>query len=436
MHLAAFCTLPGSHIAAWRHPEAETDRILDIKFYENFARSAERGRFDLAFLADTLSVAEDSGEDEPFRLGQGVPFRADPLIAMAAMAAVTEHIGLVGTASTSHNEPFNIARRFAFLDHLSGGRAGWNIVTTASPAEALNFGAKAFAPHDQRYERAEEFVNVVRRQWSSWEPDAIIGDKSAGVYADSAKVHRIDHAGKHFDVRGPLNVPRTPQGHPVLFQAGASSVGRTFAARTADAIFAAAQTRDEISAIRESVDTLAAENGRDVAAIRLMPGVLVFVGRTEEEARDKQRHMSSLLSPEAGRALLAELLGIDLSRFPLDGPFPEIDMESIPGIQSRYLLLRTMADREGLTLRGVMARVASGAGHRIVVGDPEQVADTLEDWFRAGLVDGYAVMFPYLPGGLNDFVELVIPVLRRRGLVREEYQSTTLRSHLGLRSIQ
>lgn len=433
MQLAAFCTQPGNHVAAWRHPEAATEKLLDMSFYKEFARTAERGLFDLIFMADTLSVSEEGGDDDEFKIGHGVPFRADPLSAMAVMSAVTEHIGLVGTVSTSHNEPFNVARRFAFLDHLSRGRVGWNIVTTASRSEALNFGARAFAPHDERYERAAEFVDVVIKLWDSWDEGAIVNDKTTGIYADSTKIRRIDHAGKYYSVRGPLNAPRSPQGHPVLFQAGASEVGRAFAARTADAIFLAAQTREEITATGSSIRKLAEASGRSGADIRLLPGVLIFVGRTEEEAKEKQEKLAKLLLPEVGRALLRELLGIDLGKYPLDGPFPEIDSTLIPGIQSRYLLLRSMATREGLTLRGVMTRVASGAGHRIIVGDPKQVVDVLEDWFNAGIADGYAVMWPYLPGCLNDFVDLVVPELRRRGLTRSRYEGVTLRDHLNLR---
>ncbi|WP_321896984.1 LLM class flavin-dependent oxidoreductase [Burkholderia cepacia] len=432
MHLAAFCSQPGNHVAAWRHPQAATTHILDMSFYKQFAQTAERGLFDLVFLADTLSVAEESGTQAQFTIGHGVPFRADPLSAMAVMASVTERIGLVGTASTSHNEPFNIARRFAFLDHLSGGRIGWNIVTTASPAEALNFGAGAYLAHDERYARAGEFVEVVRKLWDSWDDDAIVNDRVNGVYAAPQMVRRIDHVGRYFSVRGPLNVPRSPQGHPVLFQAGTSPVGRSFAASTADAIFMAAQTREEMASISEALRSQAKQHGRRDDELRLLPGVLVFVGRTEQEAREKQAALTALLLPEVGKALLTELLGIDLGDFDLDAPFPEIDPAQIPGIQSRYLLLRAMAQREHLTLREVLARVASGAGHRIVAGNPEQVADALEDWFRAGLVDGYAVLSPYLPGCLDDFVDLVIPALARRGLVRTAYEGTTLRDHLGL----
>jgi FMN-dependent oxidoreductase (nitrilotriacetate monooxygenase family) len=348
------------------------------------------------------------------------------------MAAVTSHIGLVATVSTSHNEPYNVARRFAFLDHLSNGRAGWNIVTTASEPEARNFGANDFLPHEQRYARATEFVDVVRKLWDSWDDDAIIGDKVSGVYADKSKIHAIDHHGDFYDVAGPLNVPRSPQGHPVLFQAGASETGKSFAAKYADAIFVAAQTKDEAARLTDDIRQRAAAYGRDPSAIKILPGVLVFVGATHAQALQKQRDMENLLAPEVGASVLQELLGANLSDHPLDGPFPELELQDVPGIKSRYILLRDMALREGMTLRQVMARVASGAGHRIIAGTPSQIADDFEDWYRAGIADGFTLMWPYLPGALEDFVSLVVPELQKRGLVATEYSGTTLRDHLGL----
>ncbi|MCG7505357.1 LLM class flavin-dependent oxidoreductase [Mesorhizobium retamae] len=430
MHLAAFCGQPGNHIASWRHPLAATNAILDPSFYQNVAQIAERGLFDLVFLADILALTEPRSAEQ--QTIWEVPFRIDPLTVLPVMAAATERVGLAATASTSYNEPFNIARRFGLLDHLSRGRIGWNIVTTASEPEARNFEATQKLSHNERYARATEFVEVTKKLWDSWSDDALIADKDSGAYADRTKIRTIDHVGTYFNVRGPLNLPRSPQGRPVLFQAGTSRAGREFAARTADAVFLAAQTREEAAAVSSAIRAIARQNGRTDDSIRFLPGVLVFIGRTTEEARRKQDELNGLLGENAGTALLTELLNIDLSGFPPDCPFPELDLSAVTGIQSRYRLLKDMADRDNLTLRQVTQRVASGAGHRIVVGDPRAVADQLEDWFVSGAVDGYTLMFPYLPGSLAEFVELVVPVLQERGLFRTVYEGHTLRDHLGL----
>lgn len=430
MHLAAFCGQPGNHIASWRHPEAATDAILKPSFYQDVAQIAERGLFDLVFLADILALTEPRSMEQ--QVIQDVPFRIDPLAVLPVMAAATERVGLAATASTSYNEPFNIARRFGLLDHLSHGRIGWNIVTTASEPEARNFEAAQTLSHDERYARAREFVDVTKKLWDSWSDTALVADKKSGVYADRTKIRTIDHAGTYFNVRGPLNLPRSPQGRPVLFQAGTSGVGREFAAQTADAVFLAAQTRDEAAAASAAIRTIARINGRSEDSIRFLPGALIFLGRTTEEAKTKQDELNALLGENAGIALLTELLNIDLSGFSPDGPFPHLDLNAVTGIQSRYLLLRDMADRESLTLRQVTQRVASGAGHRIIVGNPEEVADQLEDWFVSGAVDGYTLMFPYLPSSLSEFVDLVVPVLQERGLFRNAYEGNTLRDHLGL----
>lgn len=431
IHLVAFGALAGNHIAGWRHPETPTAELLDASYYKKLAQTAERGLFDLIFFPDILAVTQERADGKFSSISHGVPYRAEPLTTMAFIAGVTERIGLVGTASTTHNEPYNIARQFAFLDHLSGGRVGWNIVTTASDAEASNFGA-ALLPHGERYARAGEFVDVVKKLWNSWEADAITVNKKDGIYADPAKVHAIDHHGEYFKVEGPLNVPRSPQNHPVLFQAGASDVGRSFAAKTADAVFFAAHTKSDAKKIGEDIRALASQNGRAADSIRLLPGVMIFVGRTEEEASEKRAALGRLLLPEVGSSLLLELLGVDFSGFALDEPFPTLDIDLIPGIKSRYTLLKSMADREEMSLRQVIERVASAAGHRVICGTAVSVADQLIEWFDEGLVDGYAVMWPHLPGSLEDFVELVVPELQRRGVYPTEYQGKTLRDHLGL----
>lgn len=433
MHLAAFCSQPGNHASSWRHPLAATSEILEPSYYQEIARTAERGFFDLVFLADILALTEPRSEARENFLIREVPFRIDPFSVLPIMAAATERIGLAATASSSYNEPFNIARRFATLDHLSRGRIGWNVVTTASEPEARNFGEDNIPTHVERYARAGEFVEVVRKLWDSWQDVALVADKASGVYADRSKIATVNHAGNHFNVRGPLNLPRPPQGHPVLFQAGTSDIGRDFAARTADAVFLAAQTVEEAAEASAAIRLLAERHGRSASDIRFLPGVLVFVGRTTEEAAERQEELNRLLTPDAGLALLGELLNADLSAFPPDGPFPEIDINDVTGIKSRYRLLKAMADRERLTLRQVTERVASAAGHRIVTGNPSQVADQLQAWFETGAVDGYTIMSPYMPGALSDFVDLVIPELQRRGLFRTRYEGHTLRDHLGLK---
>lgn len=435
MHLAAFCGQPGNHAVSWRHPRAATSSILDPSFYQEVARTAERGLFDVVFLADILALTEPRSDRPQQGLIGEVPFRIDPFSVLPIMAAATEKVGLAATASTSYNEPFNIARRFAALDHLSHGRIGWNVVTTASEPEARNFSEETIPSHAARYARAEEFVDVARKLWDSWQDDALIANKEEGVYADRSKIATINHTGEHFNVRGPLNLPRSPQGHPVLFQAGTSGIGRDFAARTADAVFLAAQTLEEAAEASTAIRSLAEKHGRSPSDIRFLPGVLVFVGRTSDEAQQKQEELNSLLTPGAGIALLGELLNTDLSGFSPDGPFPELDLDAVTGIKSRYLLLKALAAREGLNLRQVTERVAGGAGHRIVTGNPSEVADQLEDWFAAGAVDGYTIMSPYMPGALGDFVDLVIPELQRRGLFRTRYQGQTLRDHLGLKRV-
>ncbi|QEI06093.1 LLM class flavin-dependent oxidoreductase [Pigmentiphaga aceris] len=431
LHLAAFGALGGNHTASWRHPATASAQVLTAAYFKEFARLAERGLFDLIFFPDVLAVAQDRNDVGFQQISSNIPFRAEPISTLALIAGVTEHIGLVGTVSTAHTQPFNVARTFAWLDHLSNGRMGWNIVTTASEAESRNFGV-SLAAHEARYARAEEYVDVVRKLWDSWQDDAIIDDKAGARYVDASRVRAIHHHGKYFDVEGPLNVPRPPQGHPVLFQAGASDIGRSFAAQTADAVFFAAQTAAEAKRIGADIKRLAQTHGRSPDHVRLLPGVLVIVAETETQALEKQAALGQLIDRQAGLAFLYELIGVDLSAWPLDGPFPTLDPASIPGIKSRYELLHDMAKREGMNLGQVIERVASAAGHRVVVGDPQQVADQLLEWFDAGLVDGYAIMWPHLPGGLEDFVNLVVPALQKRGVYRTAYAGDTLRAHLAL----
>jgi FMN-dependent oxidoreductase (nitrilotriacetate monooxygenase family) len=351
---------------------------------------------------------------------------------LSALAAVTEHVGLVATASTSFNEPYHIARKFASLDHISGGRAGWNLVTSSNEHEAKNFNRDKHFEHAERYERAIEFAEVVEGLWDSWEDDAFLRDKDQGRFFDPERRHVLDHKGRFFQVRGPLNVARSPQGHPVVVQAGSSEAGRDLAARTAEVIFTAQQTLEDAIDFYSDVKGRLAQYGRHPDDLKIMPGVFPIVGRSESEAREKFEQLQALIDPKVGLALVSGLTGgFDLSGYPLDGPIPELPETNAS--KSRQLLTLELARRENLTIRQLYLRVAGARGHWQLVGTPAQIVDQLEERFVKGGADGYNVMPPVLPAGLDDFVELVIPELRRRGLFRSEYEGRTLRDNLGLR---
>lgn len=428
--LGAFFMIPGHHLAAWRHPEAKADEVLKFDFYKRLAQTAERGKFDMIFLADGYAVGQNVS---PTAVGQTVTVRPEPFTLLSALSSVTERIGLAGTVSTTYNEPFHVARKFASLDYLSNGRAGWNVVTSATQAEALNFSKDDHLLHELRYNRAEEFVDVVTKLWDSWEDDALVIDKTSGVFADQDKVHQVNHKGKWFSVQGPLNIARPPQGHPVVIQAGSSEAGKELAAQTAEVIFTAWQTLEEAQAFYRDVKGRLAKYGRSHDDLKIMPGVFPIVGRTEEEADEKKALLEELIPPAAGVGLLSAMIGVDLSHYPLDGPLPELpDLDQINGGKSRFQLLKDLAEREGLTIRKLYQRIAGARGHREIKGTPQQIADQLEEWFKNDAADGFNIMPPYLPGGLEDFVDLVVPELQRRGLFRTEYEGHTLRENLGL----
>ncbi|PWV94294.1 FMN-dependent oxidoreductase (nitrilotriacetate monooxygenase family) [Paenibacillus cellulosilyticus] len=429
IRLGAFMMIPGHHVAAWRHPEAQATGVLDFNFYKKLAQTAERGKFDMVFLADGYAVAERF----PEALEQTVNVRPEPFTLLSALSSVTERIGLAGTVSTTYNEPFHVARKFASLDYLSGGRAAWNVVTSGSDAEARNFNLDKHVQHDLRYERAEEFVDVVAKLWDSWDDDALLYDKASARFADRSKVQAIDHKGKFFSVRGPLNVARPIQGHPVVIQAGASEPGKELAARTAEVIFTAWQTLEEAQKFYADVKGRLARYGRTPDQLKIMPGVFPIIGRTEEEALEKKALFEQLIPEQAGVALLSGLISFDLSGYPVDGPLPELpQLSQINGGKSRFQLLKDLADREQLTIRQLYQRIAGARGHREIVGTPSQIADQLQEWFENGAADGFNIMPPYLPGGLDEFVDLVVPELQRRGLFRQEYDGSTLRENLGL----
>ena len=427
LRLGAFYHEGGHHVGAWRHPEAATDGLQALV---DFARKAEAAKFDAVFFADGPSVRLRNVAAASGKAHNGV--RAfEPITLLSALALATDRIGLVATASSSFNEPYNLARQFASLDHISGGRAGWNLVTTNDQDAAFNFNHAAQLPHAERYRRAAEFADVVLGLWDSWDDDAFPRDREAGRYFDPAKLHVLHHEGAHFQVRGPLNIPRTPQGHPVVVQAGSSEPGKELAARTAEVIFTAQQTLDEAVDFYADVKARLARYGRSRDDLKILPGVSPVIGRTRAEARAKFEQLQDLITPEVGLGLLAEHLGADLSGHPLDGPIPELP--STNGGKSRQTLVVDLAVREKLTIRQLYLRIAGARGHWQLVGTPADIADQLEERFVNYGADGFNVMPPLLPGSLDDFIELVVPELRRRGLFRSEYEGSTLRDHLGLK---
>ncbi|WP_327070940.1 LLM class flavin-dependent oxidoreductase [Kitasatospora sp. NBC_01302] len=430
MKLGAFLLVPGYHVASWRHPGARADGGLDFGHYRDLVRTAERAKFDMFFVADGVGIRTPYNDAEELsRWGRFLQF--DPVALLSALAVSTERIGLAATASTTYNEPFHLARKFASIDHLSAGRAAWNVVTSVTDAEARNFNRDAQPDHGDRYHRAREFMEVVTGLWDSWEDDAFVYDKDGGRFFHPEKLHVLGHRGEHFAVRGPLNVARPPQGYPVLIQAGASVDGQDFAARWAEVVFTASQTLDEGRAFYRAIREQVADHGRDPDQVKVMPGVLPVVGRTRAEAEDKYAALQELVDPVVGYGLLTQLLGdVDISGSDVDGPLPELPPTQ--GSTSRQQLVYDKARREGLSIKQLYQSVSGGRGHRVVIGTPQEIADALEEWFTGGAADGFNVMPPVLPDGLTDFAELVVPELQRRGLFRTEYEGPTLRDNLGL----
>ncbi|WP_116893715.1 LLM class flavin-dependent oxidoreductase [Pseudomonas syringae] len=427
MKLGAFLMATGHHVAAWRHPDVPADAGLDFKHYRHVARVAEAAKFDALFVADSVAAATG---DIASRMARSDHF--EPLTLLSALSAVTEHIGLIATATTTYNEPYHVARKFASLDHLSGGRAGWNLVTSDAAAEAQNFGRAEHVAHAERYSRAREFHQVVTGLWDSWADDAFTRDKASGEYYDPARLHVLDHQGEHFRVKGPLNVARSPQGQPVVVQAGSSEVGRDLAAQTAEVVFTAQTSLASAQAFYADIKGRLRAFGRDADSLKIMPGVFIVVAETEALAKAKFESFQELVEPQVGVALLGRMLGnFDLSGYPLDGPLPELPLTD-SGQRSRQKLLTELADQENLTLAQLGRRIAGGRGHYSLIGTPEQIADELQRWFEQGAADGFNVLVPHLPGGLEDVAQLLVPELQRRGLFRTEYDGMTLRENLGL----
>jgi FMN-dependent oxidoreductase (nitrilotriacetate monooxygenase family) len=429
MKLGAFLMAGGHHIAAWRHPDAHAQAGSDIDHFIRLARIAESGKFDMIFIEDAAAIRERDA-DLASQAARSTAF--EPLSLLAAIAVNTSHVGLVATASTSYTEPYGLARSFAALDQLSGGRAGWNLVTSASELEAENFASSGLRPHSERYERAEEFANAALALWDSVEDQAYLPPDSE-AFADRSKLHPVHRQGKHFAVDGILQSQRSPQGRPIMVQAGASEVGKDLAARTADVVFAASQTKAEAQAYYADVKARLAKYGRGRDDLKVMPGISPIIGATEDEAQAKYRALQDLIPDAVGVALLASYLSIqDLSAYPLDGPLPEMPQTNL--IQSRQQLIVDLGKREGLSIRELARHFAGARGHWQVVGTPAQVADAMEERFLDGAADGFNVMAPLFPSGLEDFVTLVVPELRRRGLFRKEYEGRTLRTNLGVAS--
>jgi FMN-dependent oxidoreductase (nitrilotriacetate monooxygenase family) len=426
LHLNAFLMSTGHHEASWRLAQSNPTANTDVRHYQDLARTAERGKLDSIFFADSPVLRGDVGRRPAGTL--------EPTVLLTAIAAVTERIGLIATASTTYNDPFNLARRFASVDHVSGGRAGWNVVTTAGPEAARNFGLDDQPAHHERYERADEFLEVAYGLWDSWEDDVAIADKESGVWGDDRKVRPIDHVGRFFKVRGPLNVPRSPQGHPLIVQAGSSEDGRHFAARHAEAIFTAQQTLADGQEFYGDIKRRAAALGRDPDGIKVLPGIVPVIGSTEAEALAKEQELDDLIRPEFARAQLAKTLRVDPEDLPLDRELPADlpDEDEIEGAKSRYTLVVNLARRERLTVRQLIGRLGGGRGHRTFAGTPEQVVEAIVEWHDGGAADGFNIMPAALPADLDAFVDHVVPLLQRRGLFRTDYEGTTLRDHYGL----
>ena len=420
MRLGVFVQTPGHHVGGWRHPEADA-RTPNLALMQHIAATAEAAKFDMFFLGD--GFATGYGE-HPSTIG-----KFEPLGLLSALAMGTRRLGLAATASTTYAEPYHVARGFASLDHLSGGRAGWNVVTTAYAKSSAVFG-RPHPPHAERYAMAEEFVEACRLLWDSWDDDAFIADKEAGQFVRPGSLHVPAFEGKYFSIQGALNVPRPPQGHPVLIQAGSSGPGQALAARIADVVFTA---QNEFAEAREFYRTLkeqVAAQGRPADGVLVMPGVMPVLGRTEREAQDVFAELNRNIDTAQAFTVLSERLGADMSVDPLDGPVP--DVPETEHLKSRAALLIQMARRENLTLRQLFHRVAAARGHLLPIGTPLQVADTLERWFRQGAADGFNVMPPFFPGQFDAFARGVVPILQERGLFRADYTGTTLRDHLGL----
>jgi FMN-dependent oxidoreductase (nitrilotriacetate monooxygenase family) len=428
MHLNLFIQGRGHHEAAWRHPNASPLALTDIGYTVELAQKAEAHFFDAIFLADVLGLWNDV---------EGTPFNwLEPLTTLAALAMATSRVGLIATCSTTYTEPYNLARQFASLDHISRGRIGWNIVTSWAPQAASNFGGAGQIGLADRYERAEEYMTVVKSLWDSWADDAVLDDRRGGRYADRTRVKAINHKGAHYQVQGPLNLPRSPQGRPVFVQAGASDTGKRFAARHAEVVFTAHLDETSAKTFYQELKQLVAAEGRDPRQVRILPGISPIIAATEAEAEQYTQELNELSDPEIGRARLSQRFGgFDFSRVALDAPLSVSDFPD-PGrneaSRSRMEAVVALVARQRPTLRQLLAKLAGARGHFTVAGSPEKIADIMQDWFERRAADGFNLMPPVLPHQLDLFTAEVLPLLQERGLVRRGYEGETLRSHFGL----
>ncbi len=421
MHLGLFVQAAGHHVAGWRMPGAQYGGE-NLPLLLSLAKLAEHAKFDMLFLADAPFTRAD--------FHPATIVRFEPLTLLSAMAVHTTHIGLVCTASTTYTEPFNLARLFASLDHLSGGRAGWNVVTGAQAGAAANFGTTPHPPHDERYAIAAEYVQVTKGLWDSWEDGAIVKDITSGKYADTTKMHALNHRGKYFSVAGPLNISRSPQGYPVIVQAGASDAGRALAASIGEVIYSVQQDLGAAKSFADDLRRAAEQVGRNPRHLKIMPGVCPIVGTSLKDAKAKLAKLGSLADPVAALRVLSDRLGRDLSAYPLDGPVPDLPQSQI--MQGHAVTLTKLARDQNMTLRELRDYASSAQGHRLLLGTPEDIADGLEEWFAADAADGFNIMPPWFPGAFEEFVDEVVPILQKRGLFRTEYSGRMLRDHLGL----
>lgn len=430
--LGAFIPTTSQHVAGWRHPESRPQDHLNIDYAIELAKTAERGLFDAYFLADGLSVRWSSAVEGEKGLGdKGVGF--EPVTLFAALSAVTQNIGFIATASTTYEDPYILARKFASLDHISKGRAAWNVVTTASADAAKNFNIQQHPEPKERYERADEFIEVTQKLWDSWEDDTFHYNKETGQFFDARKQHQPNHQGQYYQVLGALNVSRPPQGYPVIVQAGQSEDGRELAGKYAEVIFTAQQNLADAQAFYRDVKNRLVKYGRHADDLKIMPGVSIFVAKTTQEAQEKYDFLNSLIHPEVGLSLLSALAGgINLAKFDLDAPFPKIGDADI-NFSSRQQMMIDIARKHNFSIRQLYQYIASARGHWTLIGTPEQVVDQLQEWFENDAADGFNVLPPTTPAGLNDFVNLIVPELQRRGLFRTVYEGTTLRENLGLK---
>jgi N-acetyl-S-(2-succino)cysteine monooxygenase len=434
LRLGGFFSVPGNHLAGWRHPDAVPTYDMDFQGYAHITQVAEAAKFDCIFFQDTVGVSGSRalarGERARAKLSRTV--KLEPTATLAALAMVTERIGLVATATTTYNEPYNIARRFMSIDHISDGRAGWNLVTSQIEDESENFGFDQHMAHAERYERAEEFYEVVTGLWDSWEEGGLLRDKQSGLYIDRDKIHFLDHTGKYFKVKGPLNITRSPQGWPVIAQAGSSEAGRELAARTADVVFTAQTRIDEAKAFYADIKKRAAKYGRAPDDIKIMPGLTPVLGKTMDDAKANYEQLQSLMPDDVALLSLGHISGgLDLTKYPLDGPLPDLPPSN--AAKARQALIVNTARENNMTLRQIARHTAAGTGHRVIVGTPAYMADEMEKWLNEEAADGFNVVCNHYPRPFEDFCTQVVPLLQQRGVFRTDYEGRTLRENLGLK---